>query len=146
MQIDRLINKYKEKCKSSFIHGNRGRVHSKALDKSISENIILLYQNKSDKEIQTMVSHQLKIEEAHPRQEKLKYFGEVIEIDGSIHKWFGSEKVCLYLAIDLCTGTIVGGIFQIPETLRGYYIIFKQILENYGIPVLIKMDNRTVFN
>ena len=207
-QIDRLINKYKEKGKSSFVHGNRGRVPSKALDKSISENIILLYQNKyydcnfnhfkdllkdkeniivsynfiyktltsagiyspkirrrtkrnlkkaellkkkenqnkSDKEIQTMVSHQLKIEEAHPRQEKPKYFGEVIEMDGSIHKWFGSEKACLHLAIDLCTGTIVGGIFQTQETLRGYYIIFKQILENYGIPVLIKTDNRTVFN
>ena len=38
---------------------------------------------------------------------------------------------------------IVGGIFQTQEILRGYYIIFKQILENYGIPVLIKTDNRT---
>lgn len=49
-------------------------------------------QNKFNKEIQTMVSHQLKIEEAHPRQEKPKYFGEVIEMDGSIHKWFGSRR------------------------------------------------------
>lgn len=55
------------------------------------------------------------------------------------------EKVCLHLAIDLCTGTIIGGIFQTQETLRGYYIIFNQILENYGISVLIKTDNRTVF-
>lgn len=39
-----------------------------------------------------MVSHQLKIEEAHPRQEKPKYFGKVIEMDGSIHKWFGSRR------------------------------------------------------
>lgn len=45
-QIDRLIIKYKEKGKSSFIHGNRGHIPSKALDKSISENIILLYKNK----------------------------------------------------------------------------------------------------
>ena len=45
-QIDRLINKYKEKGKSSFVHGNHGHIPSKALDKSISENIILLYQNK----------------------------------------------------------------------------------------------------
>ncbi len=56
------------------------------------------------------------------------------------------EKVCLHLAIDLCTDNIVGGIFQTQETLRGYYIIVKQILENYGIPVLIKTDNQTVFN
>ena len=93
-----------------------------------------------------MISHQLKIEESHPRQEKPKYFGEVIEMDGSIHLWFGPKKVCLHLAIDLCTGTVVGGIFQEQETLRGYYIVYKQILEKYGIPVLFKTDNRTVFN
>ena len=207
-QIDRLIIKYKEKGKSSFVHGNRGHIPTKALDKSISNNIILLYQNKyydcnfshfrdllkdkeniivsynfiyktltkvgiyspkirkktkrnlkriellskkenqnkSKKDIEVMISHQLKIEEAHPRQEKPKYFGEVIEMDGSIHLWFGPRKVCLHLAIDLCTGTIVGGIFQEQETLRGYYIIYKQILEKYGIPVLFKTDNRTVFN
>jgi hypothetical protein len=207
-QIDRLIIKYKENGKSSFVHGNRGQIPAKALDKSISENIILLYQNKyydcnfnhfkdllkdkeniivsynfiyktltsagiyspkirkktkrnlkriellskkenqskSKKDIEIMVSHQLRIEESHPRQEKPKYFGEVIEMDGSIHLWFGPRKVCLHLAIDLCTGTIVGGIFQEQETLKGYYIIYKQILEKYGIPVLFKTDNRTVFN
>ena len=45
-QIDRLIIKYKEGGKSVFVHGNRGHVPSKILDKSISEDIILLYKNK----------------------------------------------------------------------------------------------------
>ena len=45
-QIDRLIIIYKEKGKSGFVHGNRGHIPTKALDKSISENIILLYMNK----------------------------------------------------------------------------------------------------
>ena len=45
-EIDRLIIIYKEKGKSGFVHGNRGHAPSKALDKSISENIILLYKNK----------------------------------------------------------------------------------------------------
>lgn len=45
-QVDRLIIKYKEKGKSGFVHGNRGHIPSKALDKSISEDIILLYKNK----------------------------------------------------------------------------------------------------
>ena len=45
-QIDRLIIKYKEGGKSAFVHGNRGHVPSKTLDKSISEDIILLYNNK----------------------------------------------------------------------------------------------------
>lgn len=207
-QIDRLINNYKEIGKSSFIHGNRGQMPSKALDKSISDNIIILYQNKyydcnfshfkdllferenidvsynfiyktltktkiyspkmrrktrknlkkimllekkenqsrTKKEIELMVNHLIDIEDAHPRQEKPKYFGEVIEMDGSIHLWFGPTKTCLHLAIDLCTGTIIGGYFQSQETLRGYYTVFKQILDKYGIPLLFKTDNRTVFN
>ena len=45
-QIDRLIIKYKEKGKSGFVHGNRGHIPTKALDKSISEDIILLYKTK----------------------------------------------------------------------------------------------------
>lgn len=207
-QIDRLINIYKEKGKSGFIHGNRGHKPINTLDLTISENIILLYQNKyydcnfnhfkdllekrenikvsynfiystltkngiyspklrrrtrrhlkkiellkkkenktkTDKEIEVMISHQISLEDAHPRQEKPKYVGEVIEMDGSIHNWFGSSKCCLHLAIDLCSGTIVGGYFTKQETLKGYYNVFKQILENYGIPVLFKTDNRTVFN
>ena len=45
-QIDRLVIIYNEKGKSGFVHGNRGHVPTKALDKSISNNIILLYKNK----------------------------------------------------------------------------------------------------
>ena len=93
-----------------------------------------------------MVNHLMNLDKSHPRQEKPNYFCEVIEMDGSIHLWFEPTKTCLHLAIDLCTGTIVGGIFQKQEKLRGYYIVYKQILEKYGIPLLFKTDNRTVFN
>ena len=102
--------------------------------------------NKSEKDIEVMVSHLLSLEDAHPRQERPKNFGELIEMDGSIHNWFGTEKCCLHLAIDKCTGTIVGAYFQKQETLYGYYTIFKQILQKYGIPAQFKTDNRTVFN
>ena len=42
-QVDRLIIKYKEKGKSVFVHGNRSRQPANALDKTISNSIILLY-------------------------------------------------------------------------------------------------------
>ena len=67
-------------------------------------------------------------------------------MDGSIRLWFSFKKVSLHLDIDLCTGTVVGGIFQEQEMFRGYYTVYKQILEKYGIPILFKTDNRTVFN
>ena len=208
-QIDRLIIKYKEKGKSAFVHGNRSRTPINALDKSISEDIILLYKNKyydfnfnhfkeyleeeenikvsydfiyktltkagflspkarkktkrkfakqkllnekkinlamSDEQIEKAVNHEIALEDSHPRQEKPKYFGEIIEQDGSIHLWFGDKKCCLHLAVDKATNTIVGAWFDKQETLNGYYHVLYQILNNYGIPYKFVTDNRTVFN
>ena len=45
-QVNRLIIIYKEKGKSGFVHGNRGKCPTKTLDKSFSEDIILLYKTK----------------------------------------------------------------------------------------------------
>ena len=208
-QVDRLIIKYKEKGKSAFIHGNHSKTPVNALDKSISENIILLYKNKyydfnfnhfkeyleeeenikvsynfiyktltkvgilspkarkktkrafakhkllnekkinlamSDEQINDIINHEIALEDSHPRGEKPKYFGEIIEQDGSIHLWFGDKKTCLHLAVDRATNNIVGAWFDKHETLNGYYHVFYQILTNYGIPYKFITDNRTVFN
>lgn len=102
--------------------------------------------NKTEEEIEVIVNHEVALEDSHPRQEKPKYFGEVTEMDGSIHPWFGDKKSCLHLAVDETTNTITGGYFDWQETLNGYYHVFMQILVNYGIPAKFKTDNRTVFN
>ena len=208
-QIDRLIIIYKERGKEGFIHGNRSRKPAITLDKSLSQDIILLYRTKyqdfnfnhfkeyleedenikvsykfiynvlskegilspkarkktkrefakqkllnekkinntmSDKQIEILVNHEVALEDSHPRLEKPKYFGEIIEQDGSIHFWFGETKTCLHLAIDKATSTIVGAWFDKQETLNGYYHVLYQILSNYGIPYKFLTDNRTVFN
>ncbi len=90
--------------------------------------------------------HTVPIKDAHPRKERKKYFGEQIQMDASIHKWFSNERYALHLAIDNCTGMIVGGYFQKEETLRGYYHVFKQILNKYGVPYCFFTDNRSIFN
>ena len=208
-QIDRLIIKYKEKGKAGFVHGNRSRKPVNAINHSISEDIILLYNNKyqgfnfrhfneylqeeenikvsydfvyktltkagvlspkarrktkrefkkkqlleekkinlamSEETIEAAINHEIALEDSHPRLEKPKFFGEVIEQDGSIHLWFGGIKSCLHLAIDKATSTIVGAWFDKEETLNGYYHVLFQILTNYGIPYSFLTDNRTVFN
>ena len=208
-QVNRLIIKYKEKGKSGFVHGNRSKKPANTLDKSISEDIILLYKTKyydfnfnhfkeflknnenidvsykfvyktlskegilspkarkktkrdyaknkllsekkinlamSDEQIESIISHEIVLEDSHPRGQKPKYFGEIIEQDGSIHYWFGGIKTCLHLAIDKATSTIVGAWFDKQETLNAYYHVFYQILTNYGIPYKFFTDNRTVFN
>ena len=100
----------------------------------------------SDKQINYIVDHEMALEDSHPRGEKPKNFGEIIEMDGSIHLWFGNVKTCLHLAIDKATSVIVGGYFDKQETLNGYYHVFYQILTKHGIPFKFLTDNRTVFN
>ena len=99
-----------------------------------------------NEQIESAINHEIALEDSHPRQEKPKYFGEIIEQDGSFHNWFGDIKSCLHLAIDKATSTIVGAWFDKQETLNGYYHVFYQILTNYGIPYKFLTDNRTVFN
>ena len=103
-------------------------------------------ENKTKKQIEMAINNEVALEDSHPRGQKPKYFGEITEMDGSFHLWFGNKKSCLHLATDKATNHIVGGYFDWQETLKGYYTVFKQILENYGIPYRFKTDNRTVFN
>ncbi len=100
----------------------------------------------SEETIEAAINHEMDLEDSHPRGEKPKFFGEVIEQDSSIHPWFGGIRSCLHLAIDKATSTIVGAWFDKEETLNGYYHVLYQILRDYGIPYSFLTDNRTVFN
>lgn len=84
-------------------------------------------------------------ENIHPIRPRRRFFGELIQIDGSIHLWFGKTKYTLHAAIDDATSQVVGAYFDKEETLFGYYSTFKQILENYGIPQEFYSDRRTIF-
>lgn len=85
------------------------------------------------------------IEDAHPRRPRCAYFGEMIQMDASIHLWFGDSKTQFHIAVDDSTGAIVGAYFDKEETLNGYYNITNQILIQYGIPSKFLTDRRTVF-
>ena len=84
-------------------------------------------------------------EEAHPHRPRCAYFGETIQMDASPYVWFSNFETHLHLAIDDCTGMVVGGYFDMQETLNAYYNVTFQILTKYGIPVKFFTDRRTVF-
>lgn len=83
--------------------------------------------------------------DAHSRRPRCAYFGEMLQMDASLHLWFGDCKSQLHVAIDDCTGRIVGAYFDHQETLNGYYHVLLQFLTGYGIPHMLYTDNRTVF-
>lgn len=87
----------------------------------------------------------LDMQDAHPRRERCAYFGEVLQMDASLHLWFGNKKTQLHAAIDDATGTITGLFMDGQETLNGYYQVLYQTLHNYGVPHTFFTDRRTVF-
>jgi hypothetical protein len=99
----------------------------------------------TEKEAEEKYSDEIDLFEAHPRQERSKYFGELLQMDASEHIWFGDTKTHLHASIDDATGNI-SAYFDTQETLIGYYNVFKMILETDGIPYKFLTDNRTVFN
>ncbi len=137
---------YKTLTKAGFLSPKaRKKTKRQYIKQKLLKEKKINFSMESDK-IDSIVSHELALEDSHPRLEKPKYFGEIIEQDGSIHNWFGDTKTCLHLAIDRATSIIVGAWFDKQETLNGYYHVFHQILTNYGIPYKFLTDNRTVFN
>ena len=104
-----------------------------------------LVETKGKKETERIQAKIIVAEDVHPRRPRCAYFGEMIQMDASLHLWFGDKKCTLHLAIDDATGTIVGAWFEEQETLKGYYNVFKQILTSYGIPHMFYTDRRTVF-
>lgn len=114
--------------------------------KRAKQRVLATNTNISKSDIDIAINHEVDIENSHPRKARSKYFGEEIQMDASIHNWFSNHKSALHLAIDNATGTIVGGFFDMQETLFGYYNVYKSILLNYGIPAKFLTDNRTVFN
>ena len=92
--------------------------------------------------------HKARREKAkHPSRPRRQCFGELLQIDASIHNWFGEAlpKATLHGAIDDATGTVMGLWFEKEETLKGYYEMMWQILGKYGIPEAFYGDNRTIF-
>ena len=203
--INRLIKGYKEKGKSYFSHGNKGKTPQCKIDETLKEKVVNLYKKKykdtnfthfkellednenivisrssisfilrekniispkahrktkrelkkelskkiekteSIKEKRNLQTGMLDFIDAHPRKERKAYAGELIQMDASVHNWFGYSKTFLHAAIDDTTGTVVGASFDEQETLNGYYQVYAQILRDYGIPYEFLTDKRTIF-
>jgi len=112
--------------------------HKQQLKEKLKSSTSLKEQNK-------LTENLILLEDAHPRRPRCAFFGEMVQMDASIHLWFGSTKSQLHVAIDDATGMILGAYFDPQETLNGYYNVLHQILITHGIPYMFYTDRRTVF-
>ena len=83
----------------------------------------------------------------HPPRNRRECAGELVQVDASDHAWIElpGEKHFLHGAIDDATGIVLSCVLQKEETARGYQLMLKEIIEDYGIPECLYTDYRTVF-
>ena len=83
----------------------------------------------------------------HTTRERRACFGELIQVDGSLHKWFEDRgKMCTLLAyIDDATSSVVYAKFVESESTWSYFEATKNYLRAHGKPLAIYTDKHSVF-
>ena len=83
----------------------------------------------------------------HQPRLRREAFGELIQIDGSEHRWFEDrgDACTLLVFIDDATGRLMELRFVTSESTVSYFEALRSYLETHGCPVAFYSDKHTVF-
>jgi hypothetical protein len=83
----------------------------------------------------------------HQPRLRREAFDELIQIDGSEHRWFEdrSDACTLLVFIDDATGRLMQLQFVSSESPASYFEALQSYLETHGCPVAFYSDKYTVF-
>jgi hypothetical protein len=174
-QMRRLYKNYCLKGKEGIISKKRGKSSSRKYSKTFQEHCLSFIKQDYYDYGPTLAAEKLqeynglKISKETARQWMIKsgiwipksnhettihqprfrrsYYGELIQIDGSVHRWFEDRgpKVTLLVFIDDATSLIQKLLFVEAETTFGYLRILKDYLKSYGKPRAFYSDKHVVF-
>jgi transposase len=173
-QILRLRKGVEEKGADALNHGNKGKTPSTSISVMQRQKIVSLYNKKyvganfqhftellkeceGIKISTSSVSAILKAEgiqspkkkrkpKKHKRRKRKSYAGQLVQTDATPHDFFETGgAVCLHGAIDDARGNITGLYMTQNECLDGYFNVFEQMIENFGIPASAYADYHTIF-
>lgn len=80
------------------------------------------------------------------RRERKRHFGELVQLDGSVHPWFETRgpESCLLTLVDDATGRSLGR-FSAQETIWAAVAVLRAWIEAYGIPQALYTDWKNVY-
>jgi len=80
------------------------------------------------------------------RRPRREHFGELVQMDGSHHEWFGAgrPRTCLMNMVDDATGTTMAMMAEQETTEVAMRLLWRWI-ERYGIPKALYTDKKNVF-
>jgi hypothetical protein len=79
------------------------------------------------------------------RRPRKSAFGEMLQMDTSLHDWFGAGKWALVAAIDDATSFICGACLRPSDTTLANFETLHQTMTTFGLPQSVYVDRSPIF-
>ena len=172
-QAKRVWKRYDSQGESGLVHGLRGQPSNRKGDETTRERVLQLFQEKYHDFGVTLAAEYLQEEDqltvavetlrgwlkqaglyqpqrksrAHrawrPRRERT---GELVQMDGSPHNWFGGRgpKAVLMEMVDDATGRTLSRFYP-EETTAAAMDLFSRYVTKYGLPQALYVDHDSIY-
>jgi len=174
-QVRRLLRRYRADGSAGLVHGNRDRAPAHRIPDAVRDRVIELATTRyvgvnhthlaellAEREALDIAARTLRrilaqasirpVRTRRPprhrsRRERMPREGQLLQVDGSHHRWFGPELAfaTLVAGIDDATGRVPGGTFRAQEDAAGYFTTLTQTAIRYGLPGAIYSDRHRIF-
>ena len=173
-QCWRRYRRYEEEGAAGLTHRLRGGDGNRSMVRAVKDRIVEMYRGiyegfgpvlfaeKLEAEHEIRIDHEtlrrLLIKEGlwtatRKRKKRHKawrarrtHFGDMVQMDGSHHRWFGTggRQCCLMVMIDDATG-IRMSLFSDEETTEAAMRLLRMWIERYGVPRSLYTDKKNVY-
>lgn len=173
-QCWRRNRRYREEGAAGLVHRLRGRTSNRSMPDDVQDQITELYRSRYEGFGPVLFTEKLlsihKIKADHETVRRLlireglwqvvrkrkkphkawrdrrAHFGELVQMDGSHHRWFEERggKCCLMVMIDDATGVRMSLLAE-EETTEAAMRLLRMWIERYGVPRSLYTDKKNVF-
>jgi len=173
-QCKRIWSRYREEGDRGLVHRSRGRKCNRGKPEQFRREVLRLYEQRyMDPPFGPTLASEKLAEEGWDvdhetlrrwllaqglwskrrrrarhrcRRERKGHFGELVQMDGSHHCWFGPERgrACLVEMVDDATSRRMALMAQ-EETTEACMGLLRRWVEAYGIPKALYTDGKNVF-
>ena len=173
-QVWRLLARYKAGGGGALVHRGRGRPSNRRLGDDVREHALELVRSRYGDFGPTLAAEMLRDRHGltvsretlrqwmaaaglwlsrrqrrqfHPPRLRRERFGELIQIDGSEHRWFEdrADPCTLLVFIDDATGRLMQLRFALSESAFSYFEALEGYLNAHGRPLAFYSDKDSVF-
>jgi len=172
-QIRRIVKRIRDEGERGVIHKSRGRLSNRRIPHKIKDGVLRLYRAQYKDFGPTLASEKLlerdriqisdetlrgwlieagdwqrirKKRKHRQWRERKHHYGEMVQMDGSHHKWFeGRGPECVLMGyIDDATGEVFGRFYGYEGTMPAMES-FKRYIRKRGLPLKVYLDKHSTY-